>query len=108
PGGASAAAPPKRYTAETEEAPFLERGFYLSVIIMQTKIPDFIVTLANSDWPVQVRRFQVGVNPYRVDQSTTSQGFGAGMGMGMGMEGGFPMAPSRGRLGGMGMGGMRG
>jgi len=120
--GGMTAAPPKRYIAETEESPFLERGFYLSVIIMQTKIPDFIVALANSDWPVQVRRFQVGVNPYRVDQPLTGTEFSPGMG-GMGMggmgmsggEGGFPMPSPRGgrTLGGMGgmnsgMGGMDG
>jgi hypothetical protein len=36
----------------------------MTVIIQQSKIADFIVELANSDWPIQVRRFQVGTNPY--------------------------------------------
>lgn len=108
PGGGPTVNAAKRYIAETEESPFLERGFYLSVIILQTKIPDFIVTLANSDWPVQVRRFQVGVNPYRVDQPGMNPGMMPGMGMGM--EGNFSMGPSRSRpsrSGGMG-GGMPG
>jgi hypothetical protein len=64
-GGVATVAPPRRYIGDTEGKNYLERGFYMSVIIMQNKIPDFLVELANSDWPVQVRRFQVGVNPYR-------------------------------------------
>lgn len=66
--GAPAQATEKRYIAESDSAPYLERGFYLSVIIMQNKIADFVVTLANSDWPVRVVRFQVGANPYRKEQ----------------------------------------
>lgn len=76
--GGTPAAPPRRYIGEPEGAPFFERGFYMSVIINQNKIPDFIVTLANSDWPVQVRRFQVGANPYRT-QMTGPEGMPGGM-----------------------------
>jgi len=75
-GGGMAVVPPKRYIGETEEAPYLERGFYLSVIIQQSKIADFIVTLANSDWPVQVRRFQVGANPYQMENTSITSGPG--------------------------------
>ncbi|WP_437190749.1 hypothetical protein [Planctomicrobium sp. SH527] len=66
--GGTGPAPPRRYIGDPEAAPYFERGFYMSVIIQQNKIADFIVELANSDWPVQVRRFQVGVNPYRTNQ----------------------------------------
>ncbi|SFJ46514.1 hypothetical protein [Planctomicrobium piriforme] len=65
PGGAAAPTPPKRYIGDTEAPPYLQRGFYMSVIIQQNKIADFLTELVNSDWPIQVRRFQVGVNPYR-------------------------------------------
>jgi len=72
-----------RYIAEDESAPFVERGFYLSVIIMQNKIPDFVVELANSDWPVRVTRFNVGQNPYRQE---TAAGGGNYMSGGFGNE----------------------
>jgi len=78
-GVGGAAVPPKRYIGETEEKPYLERGFYMSVIIQQTKIADFIVQLANSDWPVQVRRFQVGVNPYQTFQPMSGDAGGSMM-----------------------------
>lgn len=67
-GGGTGPAPPRRYIGDPEAAPYFERGFYMSVIIQQNKIADFIIELANSDWPVQIRRFQVGVNPYRTNQ----------------------------------------
>lgn len=111
----AAGAAQKRYINETEDAPFLERGFYLSVIIQQTKIPDFITTLVNSDWPIQVRRFHVGENPYKQSQTgainTTSQrgfesesGFGlGGMSGGLGSRGGFGLGSRpRERLSGTG------
>ncbi len=79
-GGAAAQAAPRRYIGDPEALPYFERGFYMSVIIQQNKIPDFIVQLANSDWPIQVRRFQVGANPYRTNQVQSSvDGFQGGM-----------------------------
>ncbi|MCA9088610.1 MAG: hypothetical protein KDA90_08230 [Planctomycetaceae bacterium] len=78
---AAANAPRIRYIGESEEAPYLERGFYLTLVMMQSKIPDFIVELANSDWPVRVTRFHVGQNPYARRQSPAGQ-FGPGMGPG--------------------------
>lgn len=101
-GAAGAAGPvQKRYIAETEEAPFLERGFYLSVIIQQTKIPDFITTLVNSDWPIQVRRFQVGENPYRQSGPGT---VGNTFSRGYEEESGFSGSGAFGRGSGIGMG----
>ncbi|HWL08149.1 MAG TPA: hypothetical protein VNQ76_07090, partial [Planctomicrobium sp.] len=96
-GGTGGPALPKRYIgADDESKPFFERGFYMSVTIQQSKIADFIVQLANSDWPVQVRRFQVGANPYRVIQSRgTTDGFSGEMSdfnlpaFGSSPEGGF-------------------
>ncbi len=69
--------PPLRYIADTPEKPYLERGFYMSVIIMQDKIPDFLVELASSDWPIRVTRFHVGKNPYFKLESRGGRG-GAG------------------------------
>ena len=113
-GGGTAVVPPKRYVGETEEAPYLERGFYLSVIIQQSKIADFIVTLANSDWPVQVRRFQVGVNPYQVESLNITSSPGTSGMMGGSFEGrmspptlGVRGASNRSRGGGLGGSGGR-
>ena len=69
-----------RYIAESESAPYLERGFYMSVIIMQNKIPDFVVELVNSNWPVRVVRFQVGENPYASKQLASPYGAQPGYG----------------------------
>lgn len=69
-----------RYIAESDEAPYLERGFYMSVIILQERMPDFLVELANADWPIRVVRFQVGANPYR--QENRAMGMQSNMYMG--------------------------
>ncbi|QDU36177.1 hypothetical protein Mal4_04610 [Maioricimonas rarisocia] len=53
-----------RYVAYDETAPFQERGFYMSVIIDETKIPEFLVRLSNSEWPIRLLRFHMGPNPY--------------------------------------------
>ncbi|MCA9079936.1 MAG: hypothetical protein KDA58_05225 [Planctomycetaceae bacterium] len=66
--GPAANAPRIRYIALDEAAPFRERGFYLTLIMMQSKIPDLVVELANSDWPIRVTRFHVGKNPYAKKQ----------------------------------------
>ncbi|MFO1007494.1 MAG: hypothetical protein U0929_16145 [Planctomycetaceae bacterium] len=55
---------PLRYVKEDEAAPYVQRGFYLSVIINQNKVVDFLIALANSEWPTQVTRFHFGKNPY--------------------------------------------
>jgi hypothetical protein len=52
-----------RYIAYTDGAPFRERGFYMSVLIDQKKIADFLVELSNADWPIRIVRFNVGPNP---------------------------------------------
>ena len=59
-----------RYIDLDESAPFRERGFYLDVLIDQTKIADFLVELSNADWPIRIARFHVGPNP----ESGTGQG----------------------------------
>ncbi|MEZ5940084.1 MAG: hypothetical protein R3C18_01750 [Planctomycetaceae bacterium] len=70
-------APKLRYIAESETAPYLERGFYLSVVMMEKKLPDFIVELANSPWPVKIVRFHVGPNPYaQKELPGASSGYG--------------------------------
>ena len=52
-----------RYIKLDESAPFRERGFYLEVLIDQTKIADFLVELSNAEWPIRIVRFHVGPNP---------------------------------------------
>src|SRR5262249_8606729 len=56
-----------RWVALADGSKFRERGFYLSVVINQQKIPDFLVYLCESAWPTQVLKFQMGPNPYRKD-----------------------------------------
>lgn len=87
-----------RYIADSEEKPFLERGFYMSVIIMQDKIPDFLVELANSEWPVRVTRFHVGKNPYYTGVSANQSPYGNTYGE----ESGFDMEGSTGGFTGRG------
>ncbi|WP_437204274.1 hypothetical protein [Planctomicrobium sp. SH664] len=105
---------PKRYIAESETAPFLERGFYMSVIIMQNKVPDFLVELTNADWPIRIKRFNIGDNPYRTESSLYAvsnpmSGGGNNPMMGMGPGGQSSslttgIAPRRGTIGRGGMG----
>jgi hypothetical protein len=54
-----------RWVELTDGASFRQRGFYMSVIINQQKIPDFLVHLCESAWPTKVLKFQMGPNPYR-------------------------------------------
>jgi hypothetical protein len=61
-----------RWVALTDGAKFRERGFYLSVIINQQKIPDFLVHLCESAWPTKVLKFQMGPNPYRKDGASAA------------------------------------
>jgi hypothetical protein len=75
-----------------EAAPFMERGFYLSVIINQNRLVDFLVALSNSDWPIKVARFHIGKNPYRTDEFKSSGATGGGLASGGGMMGSM-MAP---------------
>ncbi len=100
-----------RYIAESEDAPFLERGFYMSVIIMQDKIPDFLVALADSEWPIRVVRYNVGKNPHYSEKRTTGgflPGFGSGEEMTFGpaasdtFGGGSGYGGGDGALGGVG------
>ncbi|TWT57549.1 hypothetical protein KOR42_09100 [Thalassoglobus neptunius] len=90
-GGMASGGKQLRYIADSEEKRVLERGFYMSVIIMQSKIPDFIVELANSEWPIRVTRFHVGKNPYFSEAGAGAQMYGSPMGMmgGYGGEGDY-------------------
>jgi hypothetical protein len=87
--GATAPAKLLRYVKEDASASYRERGFYMSVLIDQRRVAEFLVELSNSDWPIRLGRFHVGPNP--------DAGKGGGMydgGMGgpmMGMMGaGYP------------------
>lgn len=77
---------PLRYVKEVKENPFVERGFYLSVIINQNKMVDFLVALSNSEWPIRVVRFHFGKNPYAADPFNSAGGGGAGGGGAGGMQ----------------------
>lgn len=90
--------------ATYEAAPFMERGFYLSVIINQNRLVDFLVALSNSDWPIKVVRFQIGKNPYRSDEFKSSGVIGGGLAGGNGPMG-LMMAPGFDTTGPMPFGG---
>lgn len=85
---------PLRYVKEVPENPYVERGFYLSVIINQNKLVDFMVALSNSEWPVRVVRFHFGKNPYAQDPFSSTRGGGGGnlSSMGMRGRGGMPQS----------------
>ncbi len=90
--GPAVPAGPLRYVKDTPEAPYVERGFTLSVIINQNKLVDFLVALSNSEWPVRVVRFHFGKNPFTVDPFTlagATGGTGSYTSSNMMMQGGF-------------------
>lgn len=66
-----------RFVNQKEGSPFVERGFYLSVIIHQTKMVEFLVRLQNSDWPIKIVRFHFGKNPNASDPFGAQKGAGA-------------------------------
>jgi hypothetical protein len=102
--GMSAMPQALRWVALADGAKFRERGFYLSVIINQQRIPDFLVHLCESAWPTKVLRFQMGPNPYRKDVAAGMMSMG-GMG-GMGYDpAGSGYGESSGAYTGGGMGG---
>ncbi len=84
---------PLRYVKEVTENPYVERGFYLSVIINQNKLVDFMVALSNSEWPVRVVRFHFGKNPYAQDPFSSARGGGGNLSA-MGMRGRGGMSSS--------------
>lgn len=100
-----------RYIEAKDNAKFQERGFYMSVLIDQKKIADFLVELTNSDWPIRVVRFNIGPNPM---SPTRRAGGGAMFSQngrqadtdGPGFGGGFSAAISGKFGGGGGMGGV--
>lgn len=82
---------PLRYVKDVPENPYVERGFYLSVIINQNKLVDFLVSLSNSEWPIRVVRFHFGKNPYAQDPFSSARGGGGNLAsMGMRGRGGMP------------------
>jgi hypothetical protein len=48
----------KRYVDEGENFAFRTRGFVMSVIINEQRVPEFLVELTNSRWPIEIRRVQ--------------------------------------------------
>lgn len=53
-----------RYIGDEEGKKFRERGFYMSVIVDQSRLPEFFAELCSSDWPIKIGRFHIGPNPY--------------------------------------------
>jgi hypothetical protein len=80
-----------RYREDKPE--FKTRGFYLEVVMDHRRVPDLLVALANSDWPVNVLRVQMADH----QDEDLSEADGAG-----GMMGGMGAA-SAGARGGAGM-----
>ncbi|MFV0444826.1 MAG: hypothetical protein ACK5Q5_14740 [Planctomycetaceae bacterium] len=89
-GGGGGAAKPLRYIGFDESAsvPYRKRGFYLSVLIQEKKIPDFVVSLANLDPPVYAGRWGFANNPYDSDHLLKAGFGGSGGGMASGGYGG--------------------
>lgn len=82
PMGARAAPEEIRYIAKDDSKPYLERGFYMSLLINQQRIAEFLLTLSNSDWPIRIVRFHVGPNTRAGRGTGASQYNFAGGGMG--------------------------
>lgn len=94
--------PKLRYIADSEDKKFLERGFYLSVIIKQDQIPEFLAELVAAPWPIRIHRFSIGDNKFRRKDAPGM--YGGGMpGMGM-MGGGYGPAMASGSYEGGGYG----
>lgn len=68
-GGAAMAAKPLRYIGfdEANPGPYRRRGFYISLLILERKIPDFVTNLANLDPPILAGRWGFANNPYDDD-----------------------------------------
>lgn len=67
--GTAAYEPPKRYIGEVgEDAAFMERGFYMTLLIEESRLDEFLTTLSSTRWPIRIGRFQIGPNPYFKEQ----------------------------------------
>ena len=87
PGGAPAGSPaatpgamdPRRYIDFVEGQPFKRRGFYIKLVMDHRKVPELIVELMNSPFPVEI---------IRIHQTAFSDGGLGGSGGGGGAGGG--------------------
>lgn len=102
-GGGGAAVKPLRYIGfdESNPGPYRKRGFYISLLILERKIPDFVTNLANLDPPVLAGRWGFANNPYDTDhllRAALRPGAGGGGALdptGGGFPGGAPRGPRR-------------
>lgn len=106
-GLGAASAPVERYIGEVEEgAPFKERGFYLSLLIEQDRVDEFLSQLSSARWPIRISRFHIGPNPYfkEVVKKSPTAGYPGGgyPGGGGGYPGGGGGYPGGGYPGGGG------
>ncbi|MBX3444455.1 MAG: hypothetical protein KF774_18795 [Planctomyces sp.] len=116
PGGLSGmmrgmgAAATLRWIRMEESKPYRERGFYLSVVMQQAQVPEFIIELLNSPWPIRVVRVQMGPNPhYREEAGGTGGGYSMGdSSMAMMRGGSRPTGGDGGALGGGSMSSLAG
>lgn len=108
--GVSGSAKMKRYigTDDPFARPYRERGFYMSVIILQDRIPDFFAELSSSPWPIRIGRFHMGPNPYAVQSPGSGGGYGGEMAFGTGAGGFGGAEDTEGNFGGFGGGGFGG
>lgn len=114
-GDIRAMAKMERYVEQNEK--WKTRGFYLELVIDHTRLPDLLVSLSNSDWPVRITRVQQAdlQEEELVDASgglmagemggagSALGGAGSALGMGAGRPGGA-MPPGLGGMGSAGMG----
>ena len=83
-GSGGTSAKPLRYVGFDEEnpGPYRKRGYYLSLLIEEKRIPDFVVNLANLDPPIAAGRWGFANNPYDSDHLLKSGFAGVGQGQG--------------------------
>lgn len=55
-GGGTATPQVRRYVDNDEGQPYRTRGFYMKVVVDHRRVPDLLVELTNSRWPVEIIR----------------------------------------------------
>jgi hypothetical protein len=75
-GGANKKA--RRYIEDDPAMPFKTRGFYLQVLMDHRKLPELMVRLTNSPWPVRITRVQQTIVNRDDVLSPAGQGGGRG------------------------------
>jgi hypothetical protein len=93
----------ERYVEKNEK--WKTRGFYLEMVIDHTRLPDVLVALTNSEWPVRIVRVQqADIKEEELVDATSGAMAGGEMGMGAGYTPPGMGAADAGAMSGMGLG----